>query len=431
MKQRIESSLITELQNLLAKGNVETVIETLRKEFGNDETILALSENWSRIKKERMLLLVSTNEINQRMSQLVYALIQYLEQLKQKPITGNRRILVEKPSPLEKGQNTSIWDWFFQNFVGGKLFIEAVALGGGILSVGALALGCISGAVERLYFNAFTWMSYLIHVLICFYAYQKIEHIKPNAIFLSNIGVIMSRKSEIDDSNKIIDDFKICWKWAWAGWGFLYMILIFSKARADNLEWLKPYLFNEEHKYVIDSVVLLLKNFFRDVTTLSIGACFSILYISKSNDSERHWSNNFTRFLSLVLLVVFMSQILSYIGHGFEFDNKLDETRDSYFQAITLLLFSVCLSLLISRFEGRLINTPILFPMLFYVYAGTQIANAFITEKSYPNFVAFTYSYSLFAKALLFLFVMWLIESGTLSLYVIRLRRIIGGFEEK
>jgi len=442
MKHQEDNNLITLLRDLLAKGQVEEVLEILREEYGKDEIVLQLSENHSRIKKEEMLSVVPGVELNQRKNQLTYSLIKYLEQLKPE----NRHRIITPSSKEEKEEDDlSIWNWIFQNLNIGKFTIILIAGLSGIWVLGALGAGCITitgdisdNAVEEKpnsIFNWFIWISYVVHLFICIYAFIVIPKIRPAANFLSSIDIIRSTagKSEInthiDKANEVMFDFLKCWRWAWAGWFFLYTVLIFSKIKSENpyqlVEFFKSCI-SPKYYGAVNPAIDFAKNLFRDVSTLAIGGCFSILYFTKSENTNRHWKNRFTIILFYILLIVFLIQLYSYSIHYF-IDN---ETIKSYFQAITLLIFSVCLSLFVSRLEGRLINTPIIFPVLFYVYAGTQISNAFIKENIFPNFVAFTYSYSLFAKALMFLFVMWLIESGKMSLYIIRLRSIIEKFEE-
>ena len=136
---------------------------------------------------------------------------------------------------------------------------------------------------------------------------------------------------------------------------------------------------------------------------------------------------------------MFVLILIIQLGISIAADKEVSHTIQVLFKIIVGLGSAISISLLAGRLDSKLINASIGFIIITYVYAGIQSLVSFF-ERSFftseysglSHFAkAFALNYALFAKCVLFLFILWLINEGKLLIYIIRLNAIIDENESK
>lgn len=422
MPQNQESNhtLIGYVKNLLSKGEVKKVLDILVKAYPDDNMIIQLSSRYENYKKDKFLALIAPENLDRKLHQIVYSLTEYMDVLKEKKDISSFVDLDIAEHKIEENVlsktreiNISFLDWIIQRIT--KLnfsvllatLVVVFCFVVMIFSLGASFTPNIE--IHKILSNIKIYIHVIISFVCIFSIYYTNMTQKASIIFSEYEG---KEKFYSVYPEQIELDFKRCWILFWIGTLLLYALYF--------IQDLDPHISDVSLK-LPDGYEYFFKNVCRNISTIGIIGCFSILHTQ--NNKETPYFANFT---SISWFIVLSSMLCL----EFVIAETFDSNTHIYFDVITLLAFSVSICLLVSVLQGKLINNDIIFPIVFYVYAAIQISSALINKAATGNDALFktlgpfTFSIYLGAKLILFLYIKWLIETGRLRLHAIRMNMI-------
>jgi hypothetical protein len=242
-------------------------------------------------------------------------------------------------------------------------------------------------------------------------------------LFVIMIVITVGRRpatdERLDDKElKLIARFDKNWQWVWTAFFMLYLYLLIS-----HLAPLGPVL--HPRYYALD---LFISNFLGNLVTVPTILCYFSLAWYKSPD---HRATGLV-FIGLILLTIpdLLLVIEQYSNTHFLQANEIAFWRF----VITLLggfISCVTLAMLAGRLESRVIGAPFWAIFFLYSYAALQVPLSVlgpmqeVVGNYAPNLVgdanmltALVTISGWFLKALLFIFVYWLLDSGSLLYYL-------------
>lgn len=203
-------------------------------------------------------------------------------------------------------------------------------------------------------------------------------------------------------ASDLLANFKICWIILLLGWIPLY--LVFS---------LSAYEFTKSDAPVYAFNVFI--NLFSYINTLCIGYGFKILHNATVPEDETYSSENFIVYGAISIAGLCL----------LEFFLPGNEQTALIFKIIGGVTAGIVMALFVGRFQSKFLNLNIFLLIAFYFYIVIQPLVLFIGQSKTtvpPVIEPIILLIAFILKFILILYVFWLIESGRLLFYFVRVR---------
>jgi len=437
------------VKDFLSKGDVQKAISILlawSEENAEElhDKIVMLSSEYENLKEKRLLRLEKSEELDRKLNEINYSLINFLSKVPEQTSTGFSGIFIsEKKEPPKNVSSFGYWLQYKSIKVGG--LFAFISGGGLILGISAVVIALLNhdellNGEEN--FRQIAFIAIIANIIAALFAVIFISKVKINEGVSSRFENLLSGNNPASSSEyyerakSATSEFIKFWKLTWIGWIILY-ILFFLKFYHKELDlmgigdYLEKNIFTKENDFIIQIFIDACTN----ISSFGLIVCFSILYFRNNDRKDKHYENLITVCSLCLFLLIFIIQMVIFISAKVDVSPIYPTypTIQGLFKIIVGLVAAVSVSLLAGRLDSKLINASIAFIIIAYVYAGIQSLISFFEPdfftsdyKGLSHFaVAFAISYALFAKCVLFLFILWLINEGKLLLYIIRLNAIV------
>jgi hypothetical protein len=220
-------------------------------------------------------------------------------------------------------------------------------------------------------------------------------------------------------ANYALKLFRHCWMFLWLSFLLLYLLLAS-----------RYLLVNNRLGQNLEPLVIIAANLFGNCANVALIFCYSILESPVLSENptkppEPNWFRWSAIVLVLTVIEIFLADFMIGVLWPEQFKVQVEGVRTflNYFLGIA---GAVVLALFVGRLNSKFIDAPIWVIALLYVYAAIQPLYPVIIsgqEQDKISGAVFTNA-ALVLKVILFLFVTWLLESGRLLFYFVRVRRL-------
>jgi hypothetical protein len=216
-----------------------------------------------------------------------------------------------------------------------------------------------------------------------------------------------------------LGDYAVYWKLLLGSWFFLYSLLFLTQY-LDSEAWqpAKPLLY----------ALYVALTAFNNCNSLMISLCFIVLDNTTAYRSEeeqhRHKAHLHRIMKWGVAAIILFAIVESFLLFVFA-TNALGSVKDNPVimkaDVVSGIVGGITLALYIGRVQTRLLSPSPWISLAFYLYAVIQPLFVFIKDIVRGELIIET---ALILKALLYLYVAWLFQSGRLLFYFVRVRAI-------
>jgi hypothetical protein len=262
-------------------------------------------------------------------------------------------------------------------------------------------------------------ISYCLHILVILFI--LIRRPARAAKLPANTDAIQGVTEETRQSaNDALQLFQRCWMFLWLSFLFLYLFL--------TLRYITGFQLTENGKQLMDVG----ENLFGNCASIAFIFCYYILAApAVSEDSTKHSQPHWLRWITIVIVLTLIDTLLTNFAisaSGIEqFKDSLQGFRKP-FNWFLGIAGATALALFVGRLDSKFINAPVWVIGLLYIYASIQPLYPVINPVPVINedkiSGAVLTNAAFFLKIILFLFVNWLLESGRILFYFVRVRSL-------
>jgi len=205
------------------------------------------------------------------------------------------------------------------------------------------------------------------------------------------------------------------WKLLLSAWGLLWFIMIWNFTGLHQLHF-------EKLEHALNIVATSLNNY----NSVAIALCYVVLNhptISSSNVSNTNLvrlSKNLEGWGGLGIILFASCEVLLLLIKS----NQWLTTELPLFDVISGLIGGISLALFVGRIQSKFLGSSSWLPAVLYAYVAIQSLYMAIAPPQSQKGGAILIATSLLLKCLLFLYVVWLVKSGRLLFYFVRVRTI-------
>lgn len=226
------------------------------------------------------------------------------------------------------------------------------------------------------------------------------------SVCLALLCLIPSPASDFKQSSRVakaVDQFHEAWRMLWFSWSLLYLFI--------TLQSLTPFVSGTNFDDPWWNVPL---NLFNNLQTISLFMCYIV--ITKSTVDEKRADSPLPWLPFLAMLAVVTTLEISSIIAIENLKIMTSKFHSSVFCWIGGILAGVSFALVIGRLDSKFIDPPT--PVIFFLYLYAVIQPTWIAFLGDEEMQAILFSVALVLKCLLFVFISWLFQSGTLFFYI-------------
>lgn len=199
-----------------------------------------------------------------------------------------------------------------------------------------------------------------------------------------------------------------CWQWLLLAWLLLYIFLTFIAYKDFDLS--QMIINNESRGYALSITLTFLNN----LNTLVILYCFYVLNKQAEDEEERlDTGDSLLTIIIIILLFVTVSEVLllapiqkDYIPDGASL--------------VSGVAGGIAMALYVGRLQSKFLGPPLW--LLIFLYSYTAIQPLFTQLEKNTWLTAILVNIALFLKCLLYLYIIWLFQSGRLLFYFRQVR---------
>ncbi len=255
-----------------------------------------------------------------------------------------------------------------------------------------------------------------------FWTYLKKKHSLPSLFFwayqvigcLVLLLLIPKSKSNAKGSDResiAVNQFLDTWRMIWLFW-----LLLFSVYMAEEF-WINILNISPMPNFPIFPLV---KDFFNNLQTISLVICYVVVTKKTVDTSHPNLRLPWMSWLILLIIVTGVEALLlACLPKGYELTGKSPE----FFTWFSAISAAVALALVVGRLDSKFINPPSWTVVMMYFYAAIQPVWGVFYEKKIIEKLFSGFAFIL--KCLIFLFIVWLFQSGVLYFYMERMAKLV------
>jgi DNA-binding winged helix-turn-helix (wHTH) protein len=326
---------------------------------------------------------------------------------------------------IEQKADLKFNEWIFQDKKGRR--ITGAILAGVLLSVAYLITYLILG--NNLWHKPIIVFSLIQSILIVVALFVSRRIFDPSVkVFWEYDPSWLMKKSGYDEPEEwknakagakiALSDYAVYWMLLLGSWFFIYLLLFLTLYLGSETGQQSKLL------YVLNIALTT----FNNCNSLMISLCFIILNNPNAYRSEEKQQEHKARLHKItkwgaaaILFFAFIESFFLFVIQtnwtGSIKDNPIIMRAD----IVSGIVGGITLALYLGRVQTRLLGPPLWISLAFYLYAVIQPLFVFIKDFVRGELIIET---ALILKALLYLYVAWLFQSGRLLFYFVRVRAI-------
>lgn len=224
----------------------------------------------------------------------------------------------------------------------------------------------------------------------------------------------------------LLGQYRKNWQWVLLSWAFLYACLFLTGLLGLNF----PEGGSDPSKELASTALKILSTALNNCTTGAIFLCFALL--NSPTKLGKNYQPKTTKLLNIVIVAIVVFTLAEclfiYLRGGFRGQSAMAAQIIYVFNGISGVAAAAVYAQYFGRLQDRFLNPPSWLITLLFIYMAIQSLFFFLDQGTSGVILM---DLALFFKSLLFLYTVFLFQTGRLLFYLIRVRKTYETVEEE